>query len=99
MVGTQTQHKQMPHFRIFVPVGTSGEVWQKNPGDVKRQDEFSPADSHENDNQSHKCQQEPSQRYLLPVDSHCFEQARHSQDLGCFPRAFCHFFIVSRMNT
>lgn len=57
MVGTQIQHKQVPHFQIFVAVDTSGEVWQK-PCDVKRQNEFNSANSHENGNQSHKCQQE-----------------------------------------
>lgn len=49
MVRTQTQHKQMPLFRIFVAFDTSSEVWKK-PWDVKRQNGFSSADSHENGN-------------------------------------------------
>lgn len=61
MVGTQIQHQQMPHFRIFVAVDTSGGVWQK-PRDLKRQNGFGVADSHENGNQIHECQQEPSQK-------------------------------------
>lgn len=92
MVGTQNPAEQMPRFRIFVSVDTSDEAWQK-PRDFKRKNELSSANSHENGNRSHKCQQEPSQKCLLPVDSHCFGQARHSQDLGYSLSAFCNFSL------
>lgn len=103
MVGTQTQNKQMPHLRIFVAVDTSGKDWQK-PRDVKRKNELSSADSHENGNWSHKCQQEPSQECLLPVASCCSGQARHSQYLGYSLNAFCHFsckqdkYLIGKIN-